>query len=108
MGFSTQLCDCARLRQHVGGQVRARVWFRRLVEQLNGRYLHHDGGKKTGRRRLPALLQQANIVLCPLDQVSHSAVGEIKTLCQREAKPVMLLRSASLAAFNVALNEIMR
>ena len=93
---------------YVGGQIRTRMWYRRLVEQLNGRYLHHDGGKEDGRKRLPVLLQQADVVLCPLDRVSHRAVGEIKVLCQREAKPFMLLRSASLAAFNNALYEIVR
>ena len=98
------LCGCCIL--YVGGHLNTRARFRNLVEHLNGRYLHHDGGLEDGRKRLPVLLQRADAVFCPLDCVSHNAVGEIKALCQREAKPVVLMRSASLAAFNAALCEI--
>lgn len=97
---------CGRCILYVGGRGRIQPRFQHLVTRMNGRYLHHDGGLEDGVKRLPELLAQADVVLCPLDCVSHNAVDEIKSFCKRESKPVILLRRSSLAAFNSALDEI--
>lgn len=97
---------CGRCILYVGGRHAHRDRFRRVVEQCNGRFLHHDGGREDGHQRLRALLQQADTVLCPLNCVSHQAMGEIKQLCQRQTKPVKLLEGYSLSAFTAALAEL--
>ena len=86
--------------------MRAQAHFRKLVERLNGNFLHHDGGLEDGRKRLPVLLQRADAVICPVDCISHRAVNDIKVLCKREAKPMILLRKASFSAFNAALYSV--
>ena len=39
--------------------------FRAVVENLNGRFSHHDGGIDDNIGRLGGILSQADIVLCP-------------------------------------------
>ena len=97
---------CGRCILYVGGHMRAQAHFRKLVERLNGNFLHHDGGLEDGRKRLPVLLQRADAVICPVDCISHRAVNDIKVLCKREAKPMILLRKASFSAFNAALYSV--
>lgn len=97
---------CGRCILYVGGHARARARFRQRVEKLNGKYLQHDGGMEDSRKRLPVLLQRADAVVCPLDCISHRAIDDIKSLCKREEKPMLLVRNASLSAFNDALSDI--
>lgn len=103
---TTNVNLCGRCILYVGGLHAARDQLRRVVEGCNGRFLHHDGGREDGHQRLRALLRQADTVLCPLDCVSHQAMGEIKALCKRATKPVKLLPSHSISAFTAALAEL--
>lgn len=91
---------CGRNILYVGGRSRSKTYYRSLVEQHNGCYLHHDGGLEDGWQRLQALLQKADAVFCPIECISHSAVNSIKQCCKREAKPMIMLRSDSFAAFS--------
>jgi hypothetical protein len=77
-----------------------------LVEQLRGfagmrgaALLAHDGGLEDSLALLPGLVSRADAVLFPVDCVSHSAISQIKTRCQRANKPFMALHRASLASF---------
>jgi hypothetical protein len=45
-------------------------------------------------------------VLCPLDCVSHDAANRVKQFCKRHGKQLVLLPTASLAAFTRVLNEL--
>jgi hypothetical protein len=96
---------CGRCVLYVGGRDRLCGHFRQLVERQNGRFLHHDGGLHDGRLRLGAILPQADVVLCPLDCVSHDAANRIKRFCKQQGKRLVFLPRASLAAFTRGLNE---
>jgi Uncharacterized protein conserved in bacteria (DUF2325) len=91
---------------YVGGRTRQCAHFHALVEHQNGRFLHHDGGLHGGRLRLGSLLPQADVVFCPLDSVSHDAANRVRQFCKRHEKRLVLLPSASLAAFTRGLNEL--
>lgn len=91
---------------YVGGRPSQCAHFRALVERCNGRFLHHDGGREDARAQLWDVVQQADAVLCPLDCVSHDAMYRIKRFCERNAKSLVFLPRASLAAFNRGLNAV--
>ena len=93
---------------YVGGRNRLCAHFRTLVEQQNGRFIHHDGGREESPQRLDALLSQVDAVLCPMDCVSHDAVHRIKRDCKRYGKYLMLLSQSSLSAFTKGLHEFSR
>jgi hypothetical protein len=97
---------CGRRVLYVGGRNRQVAHFRDLVARRNGELLHHDGGLSESTARLTAMIHSADAVLCPVDCVSHDACLRIKRLCKRAAKRFVPLRSASLSAFIVGLQEV--
>lgn len=103
---STGVNLCGRCILYVGGRSRQCANFRVLVERQNGRFIHHDGGLNDGPLRLKSILPQADVVLCPLDCVSHDAVNRVKQYCKRHRKHLVFLPQSSLAAFTRGLNEL--
>ena len=96
---------CGRRIAYVGGREAAIRHFRALVESANGQFAHHDGGIEDGAQRLDRVLSQADVVLCPIDCVSHSACLRAKKFCKRAAKTFVPLRSASLSSLAAGLHH---
>ena len=96
---------CGRRIAYVGGRANAVGHFRAVVENLNGRFSHHDGGIDDNIGRLGGVLSQADVVLCPVDCVSHGACLKAKALCKQAAKPFVPLRTAGLSSFVAGLHE---
>ena len=96
---------CGRRIAYVGGRDAAVRHFRALVERANGQFAHHDGGVEDGAQRLDRVLTQADVVLCPIDCVSHSACLRAKKFCKRTAKTFVPLRTASLSSLAAGLHR---
>ena len=94
---------CGRRVAYVGGRAGIVGHFRALVERLNGHFIHHDGGIEDHEGQLGRILGQADVVLCPVDCVSHRACLRAKQFCKRTAKPFVPLRSAGLSSFVTGL-----
>lgn len=94
---------CGRRIAYVGGREATIRHFRDLIERANGRFAHHDGGVEGGAARLDRVLNQADVVLCPVDCVSHRACLRAKNFCKRTAKTFVPLRSASLSSLAAGL-----
>ena len=97
---------CGRRIAYVGGRAGAVSHFRTVVENLNGRFSHHDGGVDDNIGRLGGVLSQADVVLCPVDCVSHGACLKAKIFCKQTAKPFVPLRTAGLSSFVAGLHEV--
>lgn len=91
---------------YLGGRFSAAPRLRAAVERANGRFIHHDGGVETGQAKMESALAQADVVVCPVDCVSHNACLKAKGYCKRMDKTFMPLRCASLSSFVIALNDI--
>ena len=91
---------------YVGGRASQCSFFKALVEQHNGSFLYHDGGKEDSKARLANILAQADAVLCPTDCVSHDAYYRIKKHCENQAKQMIMIPHASLSSFAKGLGEI--
>ena len=96
---------CGRRIAYVGGRAGIVGHFRALVERLNGHFFYHDGGIEDHEGQLGRILGQADVVLCPVDCVSHRACLRAKTFCKRTAKPFVPLRSAGLSSFVTGLRR---
>ena len=90
----------------VGGLTGTTDRYRRLVEEYNGRFLHHDGGLEDNAHRLTSLLQRADAVVCPADCVSHEAARRVKYYCKRHNKTCVFLRSSGAGSFAGALSQL--
>ncbi len=90
---------------YVGGRNRT-PHVRRLVEERNGRFDYHDGGMEESIDRLGTLLRRADVVLFPVNYVSHSALLKVKALCRSLDKPYVPLRHSGLDSVLSALSAI--
>lgn len=91
---------------YVGGRASQCAHLKAMVEQNNGAFLYHDGGKSDGRQRLDSVLAQADSVVCPMDCVSHDAYFCVKKHCERLDKKLVMIPHASLSAFVKGLEEV--
>ena len=96
---------CGRRVAYVGGRTGIVHHFRAFAERLNGRFIHHDGGIEDHEGQLGRILGQADVVLCPVDCVSHRACLRAKQFCKRTGKPFVPLRSAGLSSFVTGLRR---
>jgi len=90
---------------YVGGRPSQLGHLRSLGEQLGAQFLHHDGGVEDRSGLLAGLVSRADIVMFPVDCVSHEAALMVKRLCRQAAKPFLPLRSAGLGSFVAALGR---
>lgn len=91
---------------YVGGRQSLLPHMRAVVEARNGCLLHHDGGLEKAVRCLEGLVERADVVLCPVDCVSHDACLQVKGLCRRLHKPFLPLRSAGASTFTRVLGRL--
>jgi hypothetical protein len=97
---------CGRSVLYVGGRAHQIPQCRAIVERYGGAFLHHDAGVEHSAALLPGLISRADIVLFPVDCVSHDAVAVIKRSCSQLGKRLMPLRTSSLASLMSALAAI--
>lgn len=100
-------CDLAgRVVAYVGGLDRVVPKLRALTERCNGRFVHHDGGRQERAARIEESLAGSDVLIVPLDCVSHDASRRLKRCCRRQGKPILWLPTASVSAFEGALRQM--
>jgi uncharacterized protein DUF2325 len=80
--------------------------FQSEVSRTNGRFLHHDGGLEHNAALIPGLVSRADIVLFPVDCISHDAAAAVKRSCRLMEKRYLPLRTASLAGLLAGLAAV--
>ena len=98
------LCGCCVL--YVGGQHSLVPHYRQVVNDCGGEFIHHDGGKEDQRSRLGTMMSKADVVICPVNYVSHDACLRAKKICKSQAKPFIPMRSAGLSALARGLEQV--
>jgi hypothetical protein len=91
---------------YVGGRSHQIPQLKALVERTNGRFLHHDGGLEHSATLIPGLVSRADIVVFPVDCISHDAAAAVKRACRLMGKRYLPLRTASLACLLAGLAAI--
>jgi len=81
---------------YVGGRANQIPQCRAVVERAGGAFLHHDAGLEHNAALLPGFVGRADIVVFPVDCVSHEAVATIKRSCGQLGKRYIPLRTSSL------------
>ncbi|RTL44242.1 MAG: DUF2325 domain-containing protein [Burkholderiales bacterium] len=88
---------------YVGGRPSSTPSIRDFVARHGGEFLHHDGGIESRKGLLAAQLPKADLVVFPVDCIDHDSALQLKRLCEKQERPYMPLRSASLASLAAAL-----
>jgi hypothetical protein len=91
---------------YVGGRPNQVAHLRALSESRGAELLHHDGGVEHNSDLLAGLTSRADIVLFPVDCVSHDAALMVKRLCRQVDKRFIPLRSASATSLLAALRPL--
>ena len=107
-GDESALALSARAILYVGGRPNQIPQMKALVERTGARFLHHDGGIEHSSSLLPGLISRADVLLFPIDCISHDAVATLKRLCRQLEKPYLPLRTASLATLASSLAGMAR
>jgi len=102
-------CDLGgRCVVYVGGHDRVVPRLRSITESCNGRFVHHDGGISERPGLIDDQVAGSDLVMVPLDCVSHDACRRLKRCCRRAGTPIVWLRSASVSAYEAALAQVAR
>lgn len=90
---------------YVGGRAGQVPALREGAARLGVALLHHDGGLEESGSQLPGLVGRADLVVFPVDCVSHEAAWAVKRLCRAAGRPFRPLRSSGVTSFLAALAE---
>lgn len=93
---------------YVGGRASMISQYRKLAERLGITLVHHDGGLEESLSRLPEMIHGADAVLCPTDNISHSAYYQVKSQCKRVGKPCLFYKGSGVSSFAVAMKRVTR
>ncbi len=91
---------------YVGGRPNQVAHLRAAADQSGAAFLHHDGGIEHHLNLLGGLTSQADLVMFPVDCISHHAAHVVKQLCRQAGKRFIPLRSASATSFMAALRQL--
>lgn len=90
---------------YVGGRAHHIAQLRVIAEKSGASFIHHDGGIEHHLNLLPGLASQADLVLFPVDCISHHAALSAKQLCRQAGKRFIPLRSAGATSLLAALRR---
>lgn len=90
----------------VGGRTNLVPHYRVLVERHGGELVHHDGGLEESLESVTRAMATVDVVLCPVDAVSHAASLKVKRACKHLAKAFVTLRSSGLSSFARSLRAL--
>jgi Uncharacterized protein conserved in bacteria (DUF2325) len=93
---------------YVGGRPHQVPQLKAAVERAGGIFLYHDGGVEHASGLLPGLVSRADCAMLPVDCVSHDAMATVKRLCRQTGKPLVPLRTSSLAGLLSGLAQLPR
>jgi hypothetical protein len=89
---------------YVGGRPGCADRLCKMVATAGGKLLVHDGGIEDRDGLLATMLPRAQMVVFPIDAISHNAMHVAKQACARRGIACHPIRSASVASF-VALMQ---
>jgi Uncharacterized protein conserved in bacteria (DUF2325) len=92
---------------YVGGRPNQVPAMKAAIEHLGGILLHHDGGVEHHVALLPGLVSRADVVVFPVDCVSHEAANAVKTHCQLVGKVFLPLRSSGITSLIAGLRGLL-
>jgi len=78
------------------------------VAAAGGELLSHDGGIEDRKGMLSTLLPRAQLVVFPVDCISHNAMHVTRQLAERAGIPCHPLRTASVGSFVELMRRLER
>ncbi|PID27831.1 MAG: hypothetical protein CSB55_07220 [Candidatus Cloacimonadota bacterium] len=89
----------------VGGPERMKESYRRVINDLGGKFEYHAGHHKGEVNNLERLVNWADIVLCPVNINSHFACKTVKNLCKKKNTAYRMLSSCGISSVACELKK---
>jgi hypothetical protein len=90
----------------VGGRTGSLAHYRGVVEEVGGKFSHHDGGREDSQDLLDASLAAADLVICQTGCISHNAYWRVKDHCKRTGKLCAFVDNPSTTSFTKTLRQV--
>lgn len=97
---------CGKAVLYLGGRAQNIVHMRRVAEELDVEFLHHDGGLEQSHQLIGELVEKCDAVVCPINCINHQACMKAKRLCKRLNKPFMPVSTTGQSSFSRALGKL--
>ena len=91
---------------YVGGRPGCAERLCKMVATAGGELLVHDGGIEDRHGLLATMLPRAQMVVFPIDCISHNAMHVAKQACARRGIACHPIRSASVASFVALMQKL--
>lgn len=92
----------------VGGRAALYPEYRRLIASLGARLLIYRGSLENNMNHLYTLLENADMVICPIDCVNHNDFFAVKFYCKFSGKPYTLLDRSNLTTFSKGVKALIK
>ncbi|MCE7913726.1 MAG: DUF2325 domain-containing protein [Nitrosomonas sp. PRO4] len=90
----------------IGGRARLYPQYQQLIEDSGGKLLTFHGSSSDNLGRLSQLLDQTDMIICPIDCINHEAFLIVKHYCQCSGKPCILLDRSETNTFRAGVNML--
>ena len=90
----------------VGGRAALYPEYSRLVRASGGTLFFYRSDPRVGGEKLPGLLAQADMVICPVDCVNHQAYFTVKRYCKHSGTPYVVLDRSDMPTFSKGLAKL--
>jgi hypothetical protein len=91
---------------YVGGRPQTNLILAKLVAAAGGELLVHDGGIEDRKGMLASMLPRAQLVVFPVDCISHNAMHTARQLAERNGIPCHPVRTAGIASFVELMHRV--
>ena len=92
----------------VGGRAALYPEYHRLIASAGARLLIYRGSLINNLDRLYTLLENADMIICPIDCIDHNDFFAVKFYCRFSGKPHILLDRSNLATFSKGVKMLSR
>ena len=90
----------------VGARFKLYPEYRQSIENYSGRLATFHINQSDHLHYLLQLLEEADMVICPVDCISHEAFFIVKYYCKYSGKPCVLLDRSEINTFHDGINKL--
>jgi len=90
----------------VGGRIKLYPEYSQLIENSGGSFIAFHGNPDDRLDNLPQLLEDADMIVCPVDCVNHEAFFTVKHYCKYSGKPCVLLDRSEVDTFDIGIHML--
>jgi len=90
----------------VGGRIKLYPEYCRLIESSGGSFIAFHGDTNDRLDNLPKLLEDTDMIICPVDCVNHNAFFIVKHYCLHSGKSCVLLDRSEVDIFDIGIHML--